>query len=209
VVQELVQSLAHFFFSLGGFGLVLLGILDSSFLMMPLGNDLLVVALTAQHHNRVLLYAVLGAIGSTIGVALAHWVSSKTGQKALEGSRKSRQIAFVERKVKKYGGFAIGVAALAPPGFPFTPFIVVTAALQYPRTKMLIIIALCRLVRFLIEGWLAIVYGVRILEMANSPVFHRAILGLVLISVAGSAFSIWSWINSRPRGRMQAENLAS
>jgi membrane protein YqaA with SNARE-associated domain len=208
VVQGFVQALAHFFFSLGGFGLLLLGIMDSSFLMMPLGNDLLVVALTARHHERILYYAVMASVGSTIGVALAHWVASKTGQKALEGNKKSRRIAFIERKVKKYGGVAIAVAALAPPGFPFTPFIVVSAALQYPRTKMLVIIALCRLGRFLIEGWLATVYGMRIIEMANSPVFHRVMLGIVLISIAGSAFSIWSWIHSRPRGKVQAENVA-
>jgi hypothetical protein len=110
--------------------------------------------------------------------------------------------------VEKYGGLAIGVAALAPPGFPFTPFIVVSAALQYPRTKMLVIIALCRLVRFLIEGWLATVYGMRIIEMANSPMFHRVIFGIVLVSIAGSAFSLWTWINSRPRENLRAENFA-
>jgi membrane protein YqaA with SNARE-associated domain len=208
VVQGFVQALAHFFFSLGGFGLVLLGIMDSSFLMMPLGNDVLVVALTAQHHDRILYYALMASIGSTIGVALAHWVSSKTGQKALEGTKKSRQIAFVERKVEKYGGLAIGIAALAPPGFPFTPFIVVSAALQYPLTKMLVIIALCRLARFLIEGWLATIYGMRLIDMANSAGFQRVIFGMVLISIAGSVFSIWRWIKSRPRGKARAENVA-
>ena len=48
-MHEILHSLAHFFYALGGVGLVLLGTLDSSFLMLPLGNDLLVVALTAHH----------------------------------------------------------------------------------------------------------------------------------------------------------------
>ena len=52
-MNSFVQPLAHFFFALGGMGLVLLGILDSSFLMMPLGNDLLVVALTASHRTHM------------------------------------------------------------------------------------------------------------------------------------------------------------
>jgi hypothetical protein len=42
-MSHVLQSLATFFFSLGGFGLLLIGILDSSFLFMPLGNGLLVV----------------------------------------------------------------------------------------------------------------------------------------------------------------------
>ena len=52
-MSHVLRSLALFFFSLGGLGLLLLGILDSSFLFMPLGNDLLVVALTAAHRERM------------------------------------------------------------------------------------------------------------------------------------------------------------
>jgi membrane protein YqaA with SNARE-associated domain len=193
-MHGMLQIVAHFFFGLGGLGLLLLGVLDSSFLMLPLGNDLLVVALTASRPAHILYYVLMAAVGSTLGVALAHWVSSKTGRKALEGTKKSRQIRYVERKVEKYGGLAIAFAALAPPGFPFTPFIVVSAALQYPLPKMLAIIALCRLVRYFVEGRLAIVYGRRILQMANSPTVHGFILALVVVSIAASAFSIWGWI---------------
>ena len=96
--------------------------------------------------------------------------------------------------MEKYGGLAIGVAALAPPGFPFTPFIAVSAALQYPLMKMLAIIALCRLVRYFVEGRLAVVYGRRILQMANSPTVHGFILAMVVISIGASAFSIWGWV---------------
>ncbi len=200
-MHAILHTLTHFFFALGGTGLVLLGILDSSFLMLPLGNDLLLVALTARHRDHMFYYAAMATIGSTLGVALAHFVSSRTGRKAIEGKKKSRQIAYVERKVEKYGGLAIGVAALAPPGFPFTPFIVVPAALQFPLKKMLSIIFVCRLIRFLIEGWLAMVYGRRILDMAKSPWLQRFMLVLVAISVIGSAFSIAGWLR---KGRANA-----
>ena len=193
-MHGILQSLAHFFFSLGGLGLLLLGTLDSSFLMLPLGNDLLIVALTASHPEHMLYYVPMATAGSIIGVAMAHWVSSRTGKKAIEGDHKSRQIAYVERQVKRYGGLAIAVAALAPPGFPFTAFIVVSAAMQYPLRRMLAIIAGCRLVRFLVEGWLALIYGRRIIEMAKSPVLQRFLMALVLVSVVGSAFSVWGWV---------------
>jgi len=193
-MPSLIQPLAHFFFALGGFGLVLLGVLDSSFLMMPLGNDLLVVALTASHRARMPYYVLMATVGSTLGVAIAHYVSSKGGKKLIEGKHKSKQIEYVEKKIKRYGGWAIAVAALAPPGFPFTPFIVVPAALQYPRGKMLWIIAGCRAIRFAVEGWLALIYGRRILAMAKSPALQWGIGVLVVISIIGSAFSIWGWV---------------
>ena len=199
-MSHVLRSLAAFFFSLGGFGLLLLGVLDSSFLFMPLGNDLLVVALTAAHRERMFYYVLMATAGSVIGVAFTHWVSAKGGQKSIEGDNKSRRTAYVERKVKEHGGIAIATAALMPPPFPFTPFIIVAAALQYPRKKMLAIIAGCRALRFAIEGSLALIYGRRIIAMAKSPYVQGFIIALVVISMAGSAWSIYSWIRkSRTR----------
>jgi membrane protein YqaA with SNARE-associated domain len=191
-MHAIIQALVHFFFALGGPGLILLGILDSSFLMLPLGNDLLLVALTASQPDRMYYYAIMATFGSTLGVTFCHYVCSRMGEKAL--GKKTRQLAYVERKVEKYGGLAIGFAALAPPGFPFTPFIVVPAALHYPLKKMAAIIFGCRLVRFLVEGTLARIYGRHLLRMAKSPVMTDFVIVIMVISLIGSAISIWGWV---------------
>src|SRR5580658_3815119 len=103
-MSHVLRSLAVFFFSLGGFGLLLLGVLDSSFLFMPLGNDLLVIALTAAHPNRMLYYVLMATMGSVAGVDFTRWISAKGGRKGIEGYRKSKRIACVERKVEQQGG---------------------------------------------------------------------------------------------------------
>ncbi|MDP9055144.1 MAG: hypothetical protein M3N93_12730 [Acidobacteriota bacterium] len=193
-MQNLLRAVAGFFFSLGGLGLLLLGVLDSSFLFMPLGNDLLVVGLTAAHRQRVFYYVAMATVGSMIGVDFTRWVSAKGGRKGIEGARKSRRTAYVEKKVKEHGGIAVAIAALMPPPFPFTPFIIVAGALQYPRRKMLAITAGCRALRFAIEGTLALVYGRRLIEMAKSPYVQGFIIGLVVISMVGSALSIYRWV---------------
>src|ERR1019366_4989380 len=196
-MHNALRAVAAFFFSLGGIGLLLLGVLDSSFLFMPLGNDLLVVALTAAHHERVFYYVFMATLGSIIGVDFTRWVSAKGGEKRID---KSRRTAYVERKVKQHGGIAIATAALMPPPFPFTPFIIVAGALQYPRKKMLAIIAACRGVRFATEGWLAVVYGRRIIALAQTPWVQWFIIALVLTSMIGIAWSIYGWIRkSRTR----------
>lgn len=200
-MTHFLRSLAVFFFSLGGFGLLLLGVLDSSFLFMPLGNDLLVIALTAAHRQRMVYYVAMATVGSVIGVDFTRWVSAKGGQKGIEGEHKSRRIAYVERKVHEHGGIAIATAALMPPPFPFTPFIIVAAALQYPRRKMLAIIAGCRALRFAVDGTLALIFGRRIIRMAQSPYVQGFIIALVVISMVGSALSIYNWVQkSRTRG---------
>ncbi len=200
-MHGLLQSLGRFFFSLGGPGLLLLGILDSSILFMPLGNDLLIIALTSRHPQRMPYYVLMATIGSTIGVAITWWISAKSSQKTLENNSRNRTVIYIERQIKEKGGFALAFAALMPPPFPFTAFVVAAAALQYPRNKMLRIIGLSRLVRFGIDASLAVVYGRQILDMAKSPNVQAFVTGLVVISLAGSAWSVFSWIRkSRNQG---------
>lgn len=198
-MNGVLRSFALFFFSLGGFGVLLLGALDSSFLFLPLGNDLLIIALTAAHRNRMVYYVIMATAGSIAGVAFTHWVSSRGGQKAVESSGKGRRAAYVERKIKERGGIAIAAAALMPPPFPFTAFIIVASALQYPLKKMLAVIAVSRGLRFAIDGVLALIFGRRIIRMAQAPWVKGFIIALVVVSIAGSAWSIFGWIRKSRR----------
>lgn len=202
-MKSLLLNLAAFFASLGGFGLLLLGILDSSFLFMPLGNDLLIVALTARHHERLPYYAVMATAGSVLGCLFTDWVSRKGGEKGLETRVRRRTLAYVKGKVDKKAGPAIAFASVMPPPFPFTPFVIVAAALQYPRAKLLGIIAAARAVRFLSEGFLAIWFGKRILELAEQPAVQGTIIAVVVISIAGSVYSIYNWVQSGRNRRLE------
>ena len=193
-MHQILAHLAQFFISLGGVGLVLLGILDSSFLFVPLGNDLLVVLLSSQHHERMPYYAAMAALGSVIGVFVTESASRKGGEAGLTGRVSPRRLRYVQSQVTKRAGIMLALACLMPPPFPFTVFVIVAAALQYPRLKLLSIVAVARLARFLIEGFLAIHYGQRILQLAQTPAVQGIILAIVFISIAGSAWSIVSWV---------------
>jgi hypothetical protein len=67
---------------------------------------------------------------------------------------------------------------------------------------MLRIIAGCRLVRFVVDASLAIVYGREIIAIARSPKLQDFIVGLVVVSLVGSAWSIVNWIlKSQPTSK--------
>jgi membrane protein YqaA with SNARE-associated domain len=185
----------------GGIGLLALGIVDSSFLVAPLGNDLLVVALTARNHSvwRVLYYAGMATAGSVLGCLLVDLVVRPAGERGLERHLSRRHFETVRRKVTRSAGWALVAASLAPPPFPFTPFVIAAAALQYPRRRMLAVIGAARMVRFTGLAVLAFFFGRHILRWARSGVVQGAMLGLIALAVVGSAISVLGWVR-RSRG---------
>jgi membrane protein YqaA with SNARE-associated domain len=193
VSRGFFHTIALWFFHLGGFGLLLLGIIDSSPLSAPLANDLLVVALSASHPDRMIYYAVMAAIGSTLGSLTVDVLSRKAESKISEAVS-SRRFKFVEAQIRKHAAWTLALACLIPPPFPFTPFVAAAAATGYPRKKLLSIIAAVRFIRFLIEGTLAVFYGRRILALAQSPEVRYTVIVLIVAALGLSGFSIFRWI---------------
>jgi len=188
--------LAH----LGGLGLVILGVLDSSFLFVPFGNDLLVIVLSARHHAWMPYYALMAAAGSCLGCALTSEVGRKGGEKGLDAHVPRKRLEYLKQRIKTRAGWALAFASLMPPPFPFTPFILVASALNYPRKRLLAVIGVSRLVRFAVEGTLAILIGREIILIAQSRAVQNSIWALVVVSLVGSVVSVYSWVR-KSRGK--------
>jgi len=195
---------AHLFtilLHLGGLGL-LLGILDSSFLVAPWGNDLLLVALTSRHPQWLYMVylAAMSTVGSLLGCLLLDLTMRPLGEKGLEKYLSQRRVKRVREKVGKKAGRALALASLAPPPFPFTAFVMAAAALQYSRVRLLSIIAATRMLRFLIVGALAMRFGQSILRWAKIPIVQGLLIGLIVVCIVGSILSVWGWVKqSRTR----------
>lgn len=170
-----------------------MGIMDSSFLFLPFGNDLLVVGLVARHHEGYWLYVLSATCGSTVGVFLLDLVARKTGETGVQKIAGRRRFAYLKRKIAENGGKAIAVGCLAPPPFPFTMLVATTSALGYPRKQLLAIVAATRAARFLILGYLAIRFGRMILRIGASAPFKWTMIGFAALCVLGSAWSIRKW----------------
>jgi membrane protein YqaA with SNARE-associated domain len=192
-LQSIATKLFAIFAALGGSGLLLMGVLGS-FLFVPLATDVLMIAMTARNPELMLYYAAMASVGSVIGGLLLDAVFRTGGEEGLKRRIPPRRLEYVRRKVEKSGGWALGVAALMPPPFPFTPFVAAAAAFQFPRAKLLAIIAVTRMIRFSAEGALALWMASRMLQWAKSPILHAAVIFLFVISIAGSVFSVYRWL---------------
>ena len=207
-MSNFFHHLIRFLFHLGYFGPAVMGVLDSSFLFLPSGNDLLVIALVARHHNGYILYAISAVCGSTLGVFLLDIVARKLGEEGITRIAGKRRFQNLKRKIEQHGAKALIVGCLAPPPFPFTMVVAVNSALDYPRKRLLLTVAASRAVRFLILGALAIRFGRTIIRLADSSVFKDVMYGFTAVCLAGSIYSIAIWVR-KGRSRSSPINAAS
>ena len=176
-----------------------LGAFDSSPLVVPLGNDLLVLALSARYHDRMLYYAVMATLGSLIGCLVTVWLSRKGGDQLKKVASGGKLYDF-QKHVQEHAAWTQLAASILPPPFPFTPIVATAAAFKYPRKKLFSYVGAGRFARFLIEGVLAIHYGRWIIRQARSPILEDVMIALIVISIVASAITVYQWsrTNKRP-----------
>jgi membrane protein DedA with SNARE-associated domain len=97
-MHVLFRHLIAVLFHLGAFGLVILGILDSSFLFLPVGNDLLLVVLVARHHGYLPLYVLAASLGSATGVLLLDLACRKGGEEGLQKMMSRKRLNYLKKK---------------------------------------------------------------------------------------------------------------
>src|SRR6185369_8151181 len=197
--MRFAAGLFAFVLKFGGVRLLVLGILDSSFLFAPWGNDLLVVAMTARHphYGHMLYYAAMSTVGSVLGCLLIDVTLRPLGEKGLEKYLSARKLKRVQSKVRDKVGRALAIGSLIPPPFPFTAFVMAASALQYSRKRLLLVVGACRLLRFVFVGWLALRFGRSILQWAEKPWVKGFLVALIVICVVGSVVSVYGWLRRR------------
>src|SRR5580693_5522739 len=74
----------HWFLTLGGPGLIILGLIDSSVIPIPGSMDAMTIVLAARDRALWPYYAAMATLGSVIGAYLTYRISRKQGEKALK-----------------------------------------------------------------------------------------------------------------------------
>jgi membrane protein YqaA with SNARE-associated domain len=177
-------------FFLTWWGAAVLAALDSSMLFfLPFGIDTVVIYLAARAETLFWVYPVLAACGSVIGAAVTYWIGHKAGEVGLERLVPEPRLQRIRDRVRAKGAVAVAFAALLPPPFPLTPFVLTCGALNVDRRLFLITFGVARLARFGAEAGLARLYGRGIVRVFESDGFQTVITGFVWIAVLGTVVS--------------------
>jgi membrane protein DedA with SNARE-associated domain len=191
-ISDSLKWLRH----LGGPGLVLLGIADSSVIPSTGSMDVLTILLTAHHRDRWPYYAVMATIGSLIGSYITYSLARKGGKEALERRLSPSKASRVFKKFEEHGFMAVVIPALLPPPFPFVPFLLAAGALQSSCKKFIGALALGRGIRFSILACLGAIYG-RHITTFFTKYYKPTLAILVLLAVLGGVVGLIQYIRYR------------
>jgi membrane protein YqaA with SNARE-associated domain len=175
--RSLTSTLQH----LGAFGLFFLAILDSSPLPTFGGLDIFTAILAASHRNPWYEYAVTATAGSIIGAYLTFRLARKAGSAYLDNKFKKGTVSKFLKLFKRWGTGTLAASTAIPVPTPTSMFFAAAGASDYPLGKFLVVVALCRAVRYSAIAFVADHYGRRFIRVLRHPLQHWA---WVVISIA-------------------------
>jgi membrane protein YqaA with SNARE-associated domain len=180
-VSGIITAIQEWASELGGVGLFIIALLDSSFLSFPQVNDLLIIVLSTKYPERMPYYAGMTTVGSIIGCYLLYGVARRGGEVFLRKRLKGR---YVDRAIKLYqrhGLLAVVVPSLLPPPVPFKVFVLLAGAAAVSPIRFGLAVGIGRGIRYFGQGYLAVLYGERAAEFMKA---NGAAIGVGLAAAA-------------------------
>lgn len=175
--------------SLGGPGVLLLAIGDSSFLSVPEGNDLLIVILSAGRSWGHMAYFVgMTIIGSVIGCVLLYSIGRKGGSPMLKRRFSAQNIERAEKLFEKYGLLTVVIPSILPPPMPFKIFVLSAGVFRLNALEFLTAVVIGRTIRYSMWGILAVLYGnsVKMFMQKNLDLIGMILFGGFALLLVGT-----------------------
>ncbi|HXR99008.1 MAG TPA: VTT domain-containing protein [Pyrinomonadaceae bacterium] len=163
-ITKWLTRLSEYLITYGAFGLFAVALLDSTFVPLPSSADALMLLLSTTNPSWMLLYAFMATSGSALGCWILYLISRRAGARALNRFSEAKQQR-VKNWIEKYDAFAVLVATLLPPPFPFKLFVITAGVFRFSLLRFMLAIIVGRAFRFLLEGYFAVRYGAQAKEI--------------------------------------------
>lgn len=196
-MQVLAFSIRALAISLGGLGLFLVTLLDSSFLSLPELADLLLIYMVVEHKDRMLFYAGMCTLGSLAGCFVLYLITRVAGDAFMRRHFTDRHIERGLRLFQKHGLLALIVPALLPPPMPFKIFVLAAGLAGVSVRDFSLAIAFGRGARYFGEGLLAVWFGAQALEFTKQHSLAISIGTGILIVVGVTVYLLRRRLQAR------------
>ncbi len=182
----------------GVFAFLAIGLVDQSIIPVPGSMDALVILFVASKPELWWYYALLGALGATVGAFVTYEFAKKGGREALAKRLGEKKAGKAHRVFDRWGFWSIFTGTLLPPPTPIVPFLAVAGVMQYPKSRFLAANASGRLVRFGIVALITKEYGKHIFSFF-ARYYKPALYSLIALAVVGGVTGLWFYVRLRNR----------
>jgi membrane protein YqaA with SNARE-associated domain len=177
----LTSTLLH----LGAVGLFFLAILDSSPLPTFGGLDILTAVLAASHRNPWYEYAATATAGSVVGAYITFRFARKAGSAYLDKKFRKGKVSKFLDMFKNWGTGTLVASTAIPFPTPTSLFFAAAGASDYPLPKFLMVVTVCRVVRYFGIAFVASQYGRGLVRVLHHPLQHLGWLVFAIVTIAG------------------------
>jgi membrane protein YqaA with SNARE-associated domain len=150
-----LESVSEALIAWGPPGVLLLAALDSGGIPMPVGVDLLIVAVAFRDLASGLLAGALATLGSALGCLFLFRLGRKGGEAYVDRKLKGHAgAARFRRWYERYGLLTVFVPVLTPAPLPTKIFVLLAGAMNAPRWSFLATVVAGRSIRYVGLAWL-------------------------------------------------------
>lgn len=155
----LAISMMNWLHRFGGPGLILVGLIDNSFVPIPGGMDVATILLTSSRPEWWWYYGAMATVGAVIGGFLTFRLARKGGKETLEKKIGKQRAEKVYKKFEEHGFSTVVIGSMIPPPFPIVPVLMAPGVMKYPTRKFLAALTIGRGIRFMAVAFISHLYG--------------------------------------------------
>jgi membrane protein YqaA with SNARE-associated domain len=175
---------------LGFVGICAIAFLDAAFIPLPGGPDIVLISLSYQTPALMPLYVLAAVVGSTAGSLILVSIAQATGDATIKHPNSNRR-ARIHRMLDRYDIWALVVAAVLPPPFPFKLFVVPAGLFHMKKWRVTLALILGRGFRFVLEGVAAVYYGNRAATLLKQNYSKIALWMVAAVVLAFLVSTFW------------------
>ena len=184
---------------LGPWGVLLGSFIDSASIPIPI--DVLMAMFAWSDKRHFYVYALLAALGSSLGGLIPFYVGRAGGELFLLKRVDRVRFESMRKQFEKQEFLAVMVPSLMPPPTPWKLFVFAAGVFEMRTVVFLLAVFVGRTIRFGAEMALVVMYGPQIVNVMVATARRHAVLTLVVLALVFVGLGWWMWRKMRGKGR--------
>jgi membrane protein YqaA with SNARE-associated domain len=183
---------------LGPWGVLLGSFIDSASIPIPI--DVLMAMFAWSDKQHFYVYALLAALGSSLGGLIPFFVGRAGGELFLLKRVDRVRFDSMRKQFEKQEFLAVMVPSLLPPPTPWKLFVFGAGVFEMRTLLFVLAVFVGRTIRFGVEMALVVKYGPQIIKVMTDVAKRHMALTLVVLALVFVGLGWWMWKKMRGKG---------